>query len=69
MKELAMPPEWADLVLPTHVPDSEGDVLVLDRLDVKTLLGRKRSFLYSQYSITNVPIVGIVVTISPSLSL
>jgi hypothetical protein len=32
-----MPPEWADLVLPSHVPDSEGNVLVFNGLDVKTL--------------------------------
>jgi len=44
-EELAMPPERADLVLPSHVPDSERNVLVFDRLDVKTLLERKRSFL------------------------
>ena len=44
-EELAMPPERADLVLPSHVPDSERNVLVFDRLDVKTLLERKCSFL------------------------
>jgi hypothetical protein len=44
-EELAMPPERADLVLPSYVPDSERNVLVFDRLDVKTLLERKRSFL------------------------
>jgi hypothetical protein len=40
-----MPPERADLVLPSHVPDGERNVLVFDRLDVKTLLERKCSFL------------------------
>jgi hypothetical protein len=45
-EELAMPPERADLVLPSHVPDGERNVLVFDRLDVKTLLERKRSFLF-----------------------
>lgn len=44
-EELTMPPERADLVLPSHVPDGERNVLVFDRLDVKTLLERKRSFL------------------------
>jgi len=44
-EELAMPPERADLVLPSYVPDGERNVLVFDRLDVKTLLERKRSFL------------------------
>jgi hypothetical protein len=37
-EELAMPPERADLVLPSDVPDGERNVLVFDRLDVKTLL-------------------------------
>ena len=44
-EELAMPPERADLVLPSHVPDSERNILVFDRLDVKTLIERKCSFL------------------------
>jgi hypothetical protein len=35
-----MPPERADLVLPTHIPDSEGDVLVFHSFDVKALLRR-----------------------------
>ena len=30
-----VPPQWPDLVLPTHVPHGELDVLVFDRLDVK----------------------------------
>jgi len=34
-----MPPERADLVLPSYVPDSERNVLVFDRLDVKTDCG------------------------------
>lgn len=59
-------PEGPDLVLTTHIPDGEGDVLVLDRLDVETCsvstpCNTARAF--------HVPIVGIVVTISPSLSL
>jgi hypothetical protein len=40
-EELAMPPERADLVLPSYVPDGERNVLVFDRLDVKTLIERK----------------------------
>jgi len=32
-----MPPERADLVLPSDVPDGEGNVLVFDSLDVETL--------------------------------
>ena len=31
-----MPPQRSNLVLPTHVPHSELDVLVLDSLDVET---------------------------------
>ena len=42
-KLLAMPPEGTDLVLPTHIPDSERDVLVLHGFDVKTLLKRKKN--------------------------
>lgn len=30
-----MPPQRADLILPSHVPHGEGDVLVLDRLNVE----------------------------------
>ena len=32
---LTVSPEWADLVLPSNIPHSEGDVLVLDRLDIE----------------------------------
>jgi len=28
-------PEWADLILSSDVPHSEGDILVLDRLDIE----------------------------------
>lgn len=31
-----MSPQWPDLVLPTHIPHVELDVLVRDRLDVET---------------------------------
>lgn len=39
---LAMPPERADLVLPSDIPDGEGNVLVFDSLDVEALSKRKR---------------------------
>ena len=39
-----MPPERADLVLASDVPDGEGDVLVLDGLDVETCQHRSREF-------------------------
>ena len=68
-EELTMPPERADLVLPSHIPDSERNVLVFDGLDVETLL-KARMFIFERLaSTTDAPIVGIVVTISPSLSL
>ena len=31
-----MPPEGADLVLPSNIPHGEGDVFVLDSLDIET---------------------------------
>ena len=34
-----MPPQRADLVLASDVPDGEGDVLVLNGLDVETCAG------------------------------
>jgi len=41
-----MPPERADLVLPTNIPYGERDVLVFDGLDVETLFkGRNESIL------------------------
>jgi len=64
-----MPPERADLVLPTHIPDGERDILVFDGLNVETLLEKAFFFWNGQTQIRDEPIVGIVVTISPSLSL
>jgi len=40
-----MPPERADLVLPTHIPDGERDILVFDGLNVETLLEKAFFFL------------------------
>ena len=31
-----MPPEGADLVLSSNIPHGEGDVFVLDSLDIET---------------------------------
>lgn len=31
-----MTPEWSNLVLATDIPDCEGDVLILDSLDVES---------------------------------
>jgi hypothetical protein len=40
-EQLAMPPERADLVLPSNIPDGEGNVLVFDGLDIETLSRRE----------------------------
>ena len=44
-EELTVPPERADLVLSSHVPDSERDVLVFNGLDVETLY-ETRTFIF-----------------------
>lgn len=82
-----MPPEGPDLVLPTHIPHGEADVLVLHRLHVEPCGERQRreteargaaspfegalmgSGLCSVPPQPHPPMVGMVVTISPSLSL
>mmetsp|Transcript_49447 Transcript_49447/g.91223 ORF Transcript_49447/g.91223 Transcript_49447/m.91223 type:complete len:228 (-) Transcript_49447:128-811(-) len=33
---VVVPPEWSDLVLATHIPDGEGDVLVLNGLNIES---------------------------------
>lgn len=40
-----MTPQWPDLVLTTDIPDGEGDVLVLHRLDVEPDGGDRRDDL------------------------
>jgi hypothetical protein len=35
---VTVPPERTDLVLPSHIPDGEGNVLVFDGLDIETSL-------------------------------
>jgi hypothetical protein len=37
---LTVPPERTDLILSSHIPDGEGNVLVFNGLDIKTLLKR-----------------------------
>lgn len=84
-----MPPEGSDLVLPTHVPHGETDVLVFHRLHVEPCGKRQRreteargaasplsrspdgeGSLPSAPSLPlRTPMVGMVVTISPSFSL
>lgn len=70
-----MPPERADLVLTTDIPHGELNVLVLDGLDVETC-GKKRRLVshdgpreQDRSWDRDVPMVGMVVTISPSFSL
>jgi hypothetical protein len=63
-----MPPEGADRVLASHIPHRERDIFVLDSLDIEScealeLLKR----IWQQTG--NEPIVGIVVTTSPSFTL
>jgi hypothetical protein len=65
-----MPPQRADLVLTADIPHSELDVLVLDGLDVEACKSVSAHCPYSHSTAgRDVPMVGIVVTISPSLSL
>ena len=68
MWKLTMPPERANLVLATNIPYSERDVFIFDRLDVESCVQVKQ-IPAGGYRRANSPIVGIVVTISPSLSL
>ena len=64
-------PQRADLVLAADVPHGEANVLVLDRLDVEALNVKSvlRSLFICFMKTPHLPMVGIVVTISPSFSL
>ena len=64
-----MSPERTDLVLSTDIPHGELNVLVLDCLDVETWGDGQRIVLSRAKAGSNEPMVGMVVTISPSLSL
>lgn len=66
-----MPPQRTDLVLAADIPHGELDVLVLDRLDVETCTGANQRIARCNAGAgaRNIPMVGMVVTISPSLSL
>ena len=79
-----MSPQRTDLVLSTDIPDCELDVLVFDSLDVETYFSQTKTckpmllvvlaFLAGilravVIGCRDVPMVGMVVTISPSLSL
>jgi len=66
-----MSPKWSNLVLTADIPDCELNVLIVDRLDVKAYMDSLFSTvqILDVNGLVNVPIVGIVVTISPSFSL
>ena len=66
-----MPPQRTDLVLTTDIPHGELDVLVLDSLDVETCKAKNQRIVPVESCGVDgdVPMVGMVVTISPSLSL
>ena len=64
-----MPPERTDLVLTADIPHGERDVLVLDCLNVETWGDCQRIIRGRARAGSNAPMVGMVVTISPSLSL
>lgn len=79
-----VPPQGTDLVLATHVPHGEADVLVLHCLYIETWIKSKRRRdtqagqtqrqvvvpnTISNEFLPHTPIVGMVVTISPSFSL
>jgi hypothetical protein len=63
-----MPPQRSDLVLASDIPHGELDVLVLDGLNVEACIPLSTCARVGTWR-GNIPIVGMVVTISPSLSL
>lgn len=72
-------PQGTDLVLAAHVPHGEADVLVLHCLYIETWIKSKQKELQKPDELidtlccneffAHTPIVGMVVTISPSFSL
>ena len=68
-----MPPQRPDLVLSAHVPHGELDVLVFDSLDIEAYISCEHQHADSWHSRIgcweDAPMVGMVVTISPSFSL
>ena len=61
-------PERSDLILTTNIPDSETDILVFNGLHVEPCK-HKAEILCLEDRNRSSPIVGIVVTISPSFNL
>jgi len=67
-----MSPQRPNLVLTTDIPDSELDVLVLYGLNIEALMRSMSAGLNCHHMPRGwrlIPMVGMVVTISPSLSL
>lgn len=72
-----MAPQWSNLILTADVPNCETYILVLHSFNIKTLNTKQKpniSILFSSANIgetdlSHLPIVGMVVTISPSFSL
>lgn len=68
-----MPPQWSDFVLSTNIPHGKLNVFVLDSLNIESysesILAGLHRLHRSCYARENEPMVGMVVTISPSLSL
>ena len=65
-----MSPQRSDLVLSSDIPHGELDVLVLDGLDVESYAASQSPAIRCLKRCDGaIPMVGIVVTISPSLSL
>jgi hypothetical protein len=67
-----MSPQGTNLVLASDIPYGEGDVLVFDSFNVEAYIETKEDKSVSHplsSSLFYLPIVGMVVTISPNLSL
>ncbi len=70
-----MAPQWSNLILTTNVPNRETYILVLHSFNIKTLSTKHKHLLaflganVGKTDLRHLPIVGMVVTISPSFSL
>lgn len=63
-----MPPQGTNLVLSSDIPHGERDVLVLNGLDVESC-EEVSMFAAPAMTSQHIPIVGMVVTISPNFNL
>ena len=68
-----MPPQRSDLILSSHIPNGELNVFIFDSFDIEALemacLSIAKFDVDSVLTGLHIPIVGMVVTISPSFSL